>query len=63
MASIAPIGIEEVMTTDPMDILRYNGRGGLSRNLLTRVAAYDAVRSQTVLPIHQFNTLEREMNV
>ena len=53
--------MEEVSTPDPMDILRNNGRGTLSRNLLTIAAAYDTARIHTVLPFHQIKTVDRDM--
>ena len=60
-ASIVPIELEEVMKMDPMFILREKGRCRASRNLLIRSAAYDTARTQTVLPLHQIKTVEREM--
>ena len=53
--------MEEVRTTDPMVILRDKGRCRASRNLLIGAAAYGTVRTQTFLPIHQINTVYREM--
>ena len=58
-ASIAPIEMEEFRTTKPMVILREKGRCRSSSNLLIRAAAYDTVRTRTVLPIHQIKTVER----
>ena len=42
-------------------ILRYKGRCRESRNLLNRADAYDTVRTQTVLPLHQIKTVESKM--
>ena len=58
-ASIAHIEMAEVRTTDPMVIMKYKGRCWFSRNLLIRAAAYDTVRSQTVLHLSQ---IKREDN-
>ena len=51
--------MEEFRKTEPIVILRDKGRYRASMNLLIRAAAYDTVRTQTVLPIHQINTFER----
>ena len=58
---IEPIEMKEVRKTDPLVILREKGRGRSSRNLLIRAAAYDTLGTQTVLPLHQIKTAEREM--
>ena len=54
--------MEKVRTTDPMVILREKGRCRASMNILIRVAKYDTMRTQTVRPLHQINTVDREMN-
>ena len=48
-ASMAPVAVDVIRTTDPMVVLR--ARGGLSRNLLIRGAAYDTVIQRTILLI------------
>ena len=60
-ASIAPIEMEEVRKTDPMVILRKNGRCRESRNLLIRTSEYDTARARNVLPLHQIKTAERKI--
>ena len=60
-ASISKIEMEEVRTTDPMLILRDKGRCRASRNLLIRAAAYETVRSRTILPLHQIKTVKMQM--
>ena len=60
-ASIAPIEMEEVRKTDPMVILRENGRCRESRNLLIRTAAYEIARARNVLPLHQIKTAESKI--
>ena len=54
--SVAPIETGEVRKNYSMIILREKRRCGFSRNLLIRAAAYDTMRSRTVLPIHQIKT-------
>ena len=61
--SIAPIDMEEVRKSVPMIILREKGKCRASRNLLIRAAACDTMRTRTVLPLYQINTVEREMNI
>ena len=56
-ASIDPIDMEEVSTTDPIVILREKGRCISSRKLL--YDAYDTVRAPTVLPLNQTKTVKR----
>ena len=51
--------MEEFRTTDPMVILREKGRHISSGNLLIRAAAYDIMRDQNFLPLHQIKTHER----
>ena len=58
-ASMAPVAVDAIMTTDPMVILR--ARGIPSRNLLIRGAAYDNVHKRTLLPIQEIKADEMEM--
>ena len=60
-SSIAPIDMEEISTTDPMNILKDKGRGISPGNLIIREAEYDTVRTRTVLPLNQIKTFERDM--
>ena len=60
---IVPIDMEEVSTTDPMVILRENGKGRFTRNLLIRAAVYSTMRTCTVLTLHQIKTFDRDMNI
>ena len=58
-ASMAPVVIYVIRTTDPMVILR--ARGNQSRNLLIRGAAYDIVHQRTILPIQEMKADDMEM--
>ena len=44
-----------------MVIMREKRRCIASRNLLVRAVLYDNMRTRTVLPLHQINTINREM--
>ena len=58
---IAPREMEEIRTTDPMVILRENGRVNSSRNLLLTAATYNTIRTGTVLLIQEIKTVERDI--
>ena len=58
-ASIVPMEVEEFRTTDTILIMRDKGRCRSSNKLLIGADAYDTVRSRTVLPLHQNNTVYR----
>ena len=58
-ASMAPVAVDAIMTTDPMVILR--AQENQSRNLLIRGAAYDIVHQRTILPIQEMKEDEMEM--
>ena len=45
---MAPVEVESIRTTDPMVILRSNGRSTM--NFLIIYAAYDTVQQRTLLP-------------
>ena len=62
-ASIALIYMEEIRTTEPMEILMEKGKGISSRNLLIRSDAYIPVRNRTVLPLNQIKTVNRDMKI
>ena len=55
---MAHVVIYAISTTDPMVILRENGRS--SRNLLIRYAAYDTVQQRKILPIQEIKAVEME---
>ena len=55
-ASMAPVAVDIIRTTDPMVILRAQGRP--LRNLLIWAAAYDTVQKRTILPIQEVKTAE-----
>ena len=48
---VAPIGVQESSTNDPMVVLQAKGIQKSSRNIFIRAAAYDAVWKQTIIPI------------
>ena len=48
-ASMAPVAVDGIRTTNPMVILRAQGRP--SRNLLIKSATYDTVQQRTIIPI------------
>ena len=56
---MAPVAIEAIRTTDPMDILRQKGRP--SRNLLIQAAAYGTVQHRKIPPIQEMKVAEMEM--
>ena len=56
---MAPVSVDVIRMTDPMVILRAQGRP--SRNLLIRGAAYNTVQQRTVLPIQEIKADEMEM--
>ena len=58
-ASIEPIEMEGVNTTDPMVILRYKGRCRASNNLVIKAAVYDTASARNVLPLYQINTVKK----
>ena len=58
-ASMAPVAVDAINTIYPMVILR--ARGGQSRNLLIRGAAYDIVHQRKILPIQEMKADEMEM--
>ena len=60
---IEPIEMKEVKTTDPNVIFKDKGRCISPSNLLIRSAEYDTVRARNVLPLHQINTVKREMKI
>ena len=62
-ASIEPVEMEEVSTTDPIEIPREKGSCRASKNLLIREDLYETVRTLTVIPLHQIKTAEIEMNI
>ena len=57
-AYMAPGEVESNRNTDPMVILR--SKGGSSRNLLIRAAAYDTVQQRTILPIQEIKESDME---
>ena len=56
---MSPVAVDVISTTDPMVILRAQGRP--SRKLLIRAVAYDTVKQMTVLPIQEMKSAEMEM--
>ena len=58
-SSMAPVAVDVIKTIDPMVILR--ARGGPSRNLLIRGAAYDTIQQRTILPIQEIKADEMEI--
>ena len=56
---MAPVAVDAIRTTEPMVILRAQGRP--SRNLLIRAAAYDTVQHRTIFPIQEMKAAEMEM--
>ena len=55
-ASMAPVAVDAIRTTDPMVILR--AQGIPSSNLLIRAAAYNTVQYRTILPIQEMKAAE-----
>ena len=55
---MAPVVVDVIRMTDPMVILRAQGRP--SRNLLIRGASYNTVQQRTVLPIQEIKADEME---
>ena len=51
-----PIYMKEIVTTDPMVILREKGRRIFPRNLILTEVAYYTIRTCTVLPLQEINT-------
>ena len=60
-AGVLPKMIQEIRMTDPMVILREKGRIDSSCNLLIRTSAHNIIRTCTVLPLQEINTVERDM--
>ena len=56
---MAPGEVKAIRTTNPMFILR--AKGGSSRNLLIRVAAYDTVQQRKILPIQEIKAADMEI--
>ena len=56
---MAPVAVDAIKKTDPMVILREQGRP--SRNLLIRATAYGTVQQRTILPIQEMKAAEMEM--
>ena len=56
---MAPVSVDAIRTTDPMIILRKNGRS--SSNFLIRAASYNTVQQRKIIPIQEIKAAEMEM--
>ena len=61
--TFVPTDMEENSTTEPMVILNIKVRDASSRNIRLGSAAYDTIRTHTVVTITETKTTESEMKI